>query len=349
MKITISVPKPCHENWEVMTQQAQGRHCAQCDHVVADLTTATDAQLVALFTSDAKPKCARFDPRQLDRALGAAEHQRSSAIPVAAFTSLLAVATGCETVAQQGAPIMLGEPAIAQPLPPPPLVTGKIMFVPEPKDSVPKCSVITGDTIATLIPDRAEVGEVSIEVEGLIKGDVELVADQPGIDSAVVSRIEPMIDAQPSIAIDPKDPLGISGVVRTPNNGRSIFGAIVAVRGTDLRVRCDEEGRFGFRIPEDLTGVPLILDISVQGEGSMSIYLSGQAVPCAVPVNFKPDTPQPRPTGSDTMPDLGTIVIAREQVQHLTGICVATYVVPPPTTWQRVVAPLKRGWNNLRH
>src|SRR5689334_16732797 len=102
MKLTISVPKPCHENWEAMTPAAKGRHCAQCDHVVADLTRATDAELVALFSSEARPKCARFDPRQLDRVMSneprpaAGIPQRASAIPVAAFTTLLAVASGSE-------------------------------------------------------------------------------------------------------------------------------------------------------------------------------------------------------------------------------------------------------------
>src|SRR5882672_7401434 len=104
MKISITIPKPCHENWEAMTPAAKGRHCAQCDHTVADLTRASDAELIALFTSDAKPKCARFDPRQLDRVMSPEETQRSSAIPVAAFTSLLAVAGGTEAVAQQDPP-----------------------------------------------------------------------------------------------------------------------------------------------------------------------------------------------------------------------------------------------------
>lgn len=355
MKITISVPTPCHENWDAMSPREQGRHCAQCDHVVADLTTATDAQLVALFTSDSKPKCARFDPRQLDRALGAAEKQQQSRLPAAAFTSLLAVAAGHEALAQQGAPIMLGEPAIAQPMPPPPQVTGKMMFVPH--SIPPVCNIpITGDTVAVITPqpdpplEHTEIGDVEIQVDGLVKGDIKFIADPMEVDSAVATRIEPMMDTTPSMEIDPKDPLGITGVVVDPVSGMSISNAIVAVRGTDVRIRCNEHGRFGFRIPEDLAGVALIIDISVQGEGSMSISLSGQAVPCAVPVKFKPDEPQPAPTEATTPHDLGTIVILRESepVQHLTGICVTTYVAPP-TTWQRIVAPVKRGWNNLRH
>jgi hypothetical protein len=35
-----------------------------------DLTKTSDAELLRLFTSDARPKCARFDPAQLERVLG---------------------------------------------------------------------------------------------------------------------------------------------------------------------------------------------------------------------------------------------------------------------------------------
>ncbi len=216
MKITISVPTPCHENWEAMSPREQGRHCAQCDHVVADLTTATDAQLVALFTSNSKPKCARFDTRQLDRALGAAEKQQQSRLPAAAFTSLLAVAAGHEALAQQGALIMLGEPAIAQPMPPPPQVTGKMMFVPH---SIPPVCIIpiTGDTVAVITPqpdpplEHMEIGEVEIQLDGLVKGDIKFIAAPTEDDSAAAAQFEPMMDAQPSMDIDPKDPLGITG------------------------------------------------------------------------------------------------------------------------------------------
>ena len=42
MKITIQVPKPCHESWEAMTADpgskagTSGRFCASCAHTVAD-------------------------------------------------------------------------------------------------------------------------------------------------------------------------------------------------------------------------------------------------------------------------------------------------------------------------
>ena len=35
------IPEPCHENWNKMTPQEQGRHCAVCSKVVVDFTKKT--------------------------------------------------------------------------------------------------------------------------------------------------------------------------------------------------------------------------------------------------------------------------------------------------------------------
>ncbi len=39
------IPKPCHEDWNKMTPQDQGRHCAICDKVVVDFTTKTNHEI----------------------------------------------------------------------------------------------------------------------------------------------------------------------------------------------------------------------------------------------------------------------------------------------------------------
>lgn len=101
----LSVPEPCHADWSTMATHTGGRHCSQCDHVVADLTRATDAELMSLFRGGSGPKCARFHVGQLDRILNARSTRPARLLPIAAFTSLLALLTGCETINQ-------GEPAI---------------------------------------------------------------------------------------------------------------------------------------------------------------------------------------------------------------------------------------------
>jgi len=364
MKIAISVPTPCHEDWNAMSPRQQGRHCAQCDHVVADLTTATDAQLIALFTSDAKPKCARFDPKQLDRALGATEHKHARVLPLAAFTSLVAVAAGHEAMAQGGPvtkPVMLGEPAIAQPPPPPPLVTGKMMVVPH--SIPPRCDrPIIGDTVSAIIrePDpieeRIETGNVAIRVDDTVKGDVRAVVQPAEADHPVVPHSIPcmpvhkQVDPEPATIADlppsdPRDgegPLGIAGFVEDVRTGRMLHEAIVRLRGTDVRVRCNDRGYFGLQVPEGMVGRELILDIQVPGSGDMALPLPPKGTPFYAPIKFRPEEPI-------TTMDLSPFVIERErQIGTLGGPRVVRYEVPP-TFWQRIMAPIKRGWNNVRH
>ncbi|MBA2481912.1 MAG: hypothetical protein H0V44_14700 [Planctomycetes bacterium] len=36
--MTVRIPSPCHEDWNVMTPNQRGRHCAVCDKTVVDVT-----------------------------------------------------------------------------------------------------------------------------------------------------------------------------------------------------------------------------------------------------------------------------------------------------------------------
>jgi hypothetical protein len=38
---TVHIPKPCHEDWERMSPNQRGRHCAVCDKTVVDVTRMT--------------------------------------------------------------------------------------------------------------------------------------------------------------------------------------------------------------------------------------------------------------------------------------------------------------------
>lgn len=66
MKITI--PKPCHENWENMTADEKGRFCSVCSKTVQDFTAFSDEELVTVFASD-ENRCGRFREDQLERNL----------------------------------------------------------------------------------------------------------------------------------------------------------------------------------------------------------------------------------------------------------------------------------------
>ena len=65
--LNISIPKPCHEDWDLMSPQQQGRHCSSCNKVVVDFTTMSDAQLVEYFTNNKTKTCGRFRNDQVER------------------------------------------------------------------------------------------------------------------------------------------------------------------------------------------------------------------------------------------------------------------------------------------
>lgn len=63
----LSIPEPCHEDWNAMTPQDQGRHCSACQKVVVDFTLMSDQEVLHYFKQKAENVCGRFAPHQLDR------------------------------------------------------------------------------------------------------------------------------------------------------------------------------------------------------------------------------------------------------------------------------------------
>lgn len=66
-KINLTIPKPCHENWDKMTQEQQGRFCGSCQKTVIDFTDMSDRQLAEFFKKPVGSVCGRFEQDQLDR------------------------------------------------------------------------------------------------------------------------------------------------------------------------------------------------------------------------------------------------------------------------------------------
>lgn len=66
--IQISIPKPCHENWESMTPVEKGRFCESCQQKVYDFTNSSDREIINILKSE-KGACGRFRSDQLERNL----------------------------------------------------------------------------------------------------------------------------------------------------------------------------------------------------------------------------------------------------------------------------------------
>lgn len=67
MKITI--PTPCHENWEAMTPEEKGRFCSVCSKTVRDFTVASDDEIRDIFSNSTEDICGHFYESQLNRNL----------------------------------------------------------------------------------------------------------------------------------------------------------------------------------------------------------------------------------------------------------------------------------------
>ncbi|WP_042722489.1 hypothetical protein [Flavobacterium sp. B17] len=66
MKLTI--PAPCHENWDTMTSEEKGRFCSVCSKTVRDFTASPDEEIINQLTSE-PVICGRFTVGQLGRDL----------------------------------------------------------------------------------------------------------------------------------------------------------------------------------------------------------------------------------------------------------------------------------------
>lgn len=65
-KPNISIPKPCHEDWNKMTPNEQGAFCKVCCKTVVDFTKKTSSEIKSYFENLAGNKiCGRFQSSQL--------------------------------------------------------------------------------------------------------------------------------------------------------------------------------------------------------------------------------------------------------------------------------------------
>jgi len=63
----ISVPKPCHKNWDQMKPTENGRFCESCSKNVVDFTNMDRSKIQEyFFQNKAEQTCGRFNSHQVD-------------------------------------------------------------------------------------------------------------------------------------------------------------------------------------------------------------------------------------------------------------------------------------------
>lgn len=63
----INIAEPCHENWQQMTPNEQGRHCLSCQKTVVDFTRMSDQEILHYISRASSSVCGRFYNHQLDK------------------------------------------------------------------------------------------------------------------------------------------------------------------------------------------------------------------------------------------------------------------------------------------
>ncbi len=91
--IRVSIPKPCHENWNSMSPKDKGRHCNVCEKTVFDFTNKTDEYIVKTFEQNHNI-CARLKNIQLDRELAYSRKDRNDYLSHAASSLLVFLTMG---------------------------------------------------------------------------------------------------------------------------------------------------------------------------------------------------------------------------------------------------------------
>ena len=66
--LKISIPTPCHEDWNKMSPNNLGRHCNSCVKTVVDFTNMSDEEVKNFFINKKQEHvCGRFSSKQLHR------------------------------------------------------------------------------------------------------------------------------------------------------------------------------------------------------------------------------------------------------------------------------------------
>lgn len=118
----ISIPKPCHEDWNKMTPDAKGAFCASCQKSVYDFSKKTDEEIIEVFEKEEKGKvCGRFTPAQLSRPVVTfGNPNTTSRLAIFAYALLLVF----------GAALFNGAEAYGQERPKHEVMMGKVSYQP---------------------------------------------------------------------------------------------------------------------------------------------------------------------------------------------------------------------------
>ena len=164
--LLLNIPEPCHENWQNMTPQEQGRFCGSCQKVVVDFSVMTDKEVLDYFSKASQHVCGRFSNDQLNKEITAAP-VRKRVTWMYVWNLMLATLLITKTYAQ-GKP-QIKKPPVKTTITEKPLVVGWTSTVPDPIETIIPVNV---KGVVLDAQSSQPVPGVTINIKGIQKGTV---------------------------------------------------------------------------------------------------------------------------------------------------------------------------------
>lgn len=249
-KIHLSIPKPCHENWDAMTQVDKGKFCASCQKTVIDFTAMSDRQLAEFFKKPPASVCGRVYNDQLNRDFEIPKKRIPWIRYFFQFTwpAFVFLLKSCGVKENTKGKVKLESKASRVE---PPLLVGTVgMILPE---------ITPVDTSMRII-------EENIVTQGEIVGDIEI--------SPKVDTVEKLIDTLGEVVYKPMDTVV---VVAYPSiECRSVVGAISVCKVENVKAQSDSLAKesalaseFNFKLYPNPVRTGGILNISVEDKNNL--------------------------------------------------------------------------------
>jgi len=108
----LSIPQPCHENWNEMRPEEKGRFCQSCQKCVTDFTLLSDDEILKIIQ---KPnQCGRFSKMQLEQLNRKLKEQNQIRFPrIFRYSALIAgLGLSGTLIAQEKTETEVVEPAL---------------------------------------------------------------------------------------------------------------------------------------------------------------------------------------------------------------------------------------------
>jgi hypothetical protein len=184
----LSIPKPCHENWNEMSPREQGAFCNSCSKIVIDFTTLSDEDVKNYFFQNREQKtCGRFRNDQLTDTNNPLPHLLAEAIPF--WKKFLAIVlilfgsflSGCERPLKGKVAVSTKETTAEQSEE---IYTTVGYIMPQTIDTleinealIEECPAITGEINPVIIADTSIIseeiaGDLDLTSAGIFSGNV---------------------------------------------------------------------------------------------------------------------------------------------------------------------------------